>query len=87
MITSRANATRDSIELRATRMCSRHRAPPSGPARSRHDRDRLVRHDRGEGGARRPVERVLQHAGNAVVELGRAEHEPVAFGDRREQAP
>ena len=31
MITSRARATRDSIESSATRMCSKQRAPPSGP--------------------------------------------------------
>ena len=31
MVTSRARATRDSIESRVTRMCSKHLAPPSGP--------------------------------------------------------
>src|SRR5262249_20945123 len=31
IVTSRARATRASIESRATRMCSRQRAPPRGP--------------------------------------------------------
>src|SRR5690349_19222824 len=44
-----------------------------------------MRHDGGEGRARRPVERVLQYAGNTVVELWRAKDEPVAFGNRGEQ--
>src|SRR6516162_4927621 len=55
------------------------------PARRRHDCDRLMRHDRGEGRTRCPIERILQDAGNAVVELRRAKNQPVALGDRCEQ--
>src|SRR3984893_9171600 len=58
---------------------------PQASTRRRHDRDRLICHNRGEGGARGPVERVLQNAGNAVVELRRAQHQAIAPGNRGEQ--
>ena len=85
MMTSRANATRDSIEFESDAQMLQAARAAQGPARRRHDRDRLVGHHRGEGRARGPVERVFQDAGNAVVELRGAQHEPVAFGDRRKQ--
>src|SRR6266478_4968310 len=55
------------------------------PARGRHDRDVLIGQDRLEGRARGPVDRVFQDAGDAVVELRRAQYEPVRLGDVGEQ--
>jgi len=50
-----------------------------------YDRRRFLREDRGITGPRSPVDRVLEHAGNAVVVLGRDVEDPVRGGYRRLQ--
>src|SRR5262245_4928924 len=55
-------------------------APAAG--RGAHDRDRLACQRRAERRARGPVDRVLEHARNAAVVLGRGDQERVGFSDR-----